>query len=94
MGDVWAIVERHLYLPNADADTLKDLRETYEAAHSVILSLLETNANNHASKLTSGDGLSMFAERLVPYYAKCLIEVSLCPRIVFSSSLRLTLTRL
>ncbi|KAL0069888.1 hypothetical protein AAF712_003158 [Marasmius tenuissimus] len=76
MGDVWAIVESHLYLPEADPDTLKTLRETYEAAHSVVLSLFETNSNNHVNHLNSEDELSRFAERLVPFYAKCLIENS------------------
>ncbi|KAK1226251.1 hypothetical protein PQX77_010724 [Marasmius sp. AFHP31] len=76
MGDVWAIVESYLYLPQANPDTLKTRRETYEAAHSVVLSLFETNANNHANHLNSEDELSRFAERLVPFYAKCLIENS------------------
>ncbi|KAL0581187.1 hypothetical protein V5O48_000877 [Marasmius crinis-equi] len=78
MGDVWTIVEPHLYLPQGEPETLQSLREPYEAAHSVVLSLFDTSANNHMN-LSAPDGsteLSIFAEQLVPFYARCLIENS------------------
>ncbi|KAF9267284.1 hypothetical protein L218DRAFT_984839 [Marasmius fiardii PR-910] len=77
-ADVWPIVETHLYLPEIDPVPAKSLRETYEAAHSVILAVFDTNANSYDGNSNSNnrDELSVFAQRLVPFYVKCLIENS------------------
>ncbi|KAG7088260.1 hypothetical protein E1B28_012274 [Marasmius oreades] len=75
-GDVWSILEPHLHLPESDPDTLKSLRETYEAAHSVVLAVFDTNANSYDGNVNHRSELSTFAEHLVPFYVKCLIENS------------------
>ncbi|ESK95810.1 peroxisomal membrane protein [Moniliophthora roreri MCA 2997] len=67
-GEVWSVVGPHLYLPETAAD-VESLRETYEAAHSVLLAFFASNAN------TKGDGIE-FVVRLVPFYVQCLIENS------------------
>lgn len=54
-------------------------RETYESAHSVVLSILVL----HAQRVGDGSGAVKidntlerpFAERIVPFYVNCLLEV-------------------
>lgn len=53
-------------------------RETYESSHSVMLAIFAS----HAQKASEGgkgkneeSGTQPFAEQVVPFYARCLIEV-------------------
>ena len=69
MTSALIIAFRHLWDPSD--------RETYESAHSVMLAISASHAQN-ASSETAPPGTSAnpaFAEKLVPMYARCLVEV-------------------
>ncbi|PIL22397.1 hypothetical protein GSI_15085 [Ganoderma sinense ZZ0214-1] len=52
-------------------------RETYESAHSVMLAIFASYAQNSGTKRQQSLGLgSAFAEKIVPMYARCLVENS------------------
>lgn len=53
-------------------------RETFESAHSVVLGMFAAHAQKvgEGELLLDDEGVS-FAHTLVPFYAKCLIEVML-----------------
>ena len=59
-------------------------RETFESAHSVVLGMFVAHAQKvgEGELLLDDEGVS-FVHTLVPFYAKCLIEVmsfaNLCP---------------
>ncbi|KAJ7644341.1 hypothetical protein FB45DRAFT_824461 [Roridomyces roridus] len=55
-------------------------RETYESSHSVVLAIFASHADHHAAKSDVSDGPS-FTERLVPFYAHCLMENSIDGRL-------------
>ncbi|KAG2065595.1 hypothetical protein BDR04DRAFT_1108247 [Suillus decipiens] len=54
-------------------------RETFESAHSVVLSIFASNARK-ASESTSPQG-SSFTRKIVPFYANCLIDNSVQGRL-------------
>jgi len=52
-------------------------RETYESSHSVMLAILVSHAQQASEgKLNSAPGQTPFAEQIVPFYVRCLIENS------------------
>ena len=59
---------RHLWDPSH--------RETYESAHSVMLAVFSSHVRNQGAS-TSQQSTSgpVFAEKSVPMYARCLVEV-------------------
>lgn len=69
---------RHLY------DSSR--RETYESAHSVILSIFAAQTGSTTVTEVHGTGVPRptFVEKIVPFYARCLLEV--CPDILHSFS--------
>ncbi|KAJ6619556.1 hypothetical protein B0H10DRAFT_2163956 [Mycena sp. CBHHK59/15] len=74
-------------------------RETYESSHSVVLAIFASHADRHAtgergskSSDTPAQG-STFTERMVPFYAQCLIENSVDGRLS-TSQLRLAFSSL
>ena len=57
---------RHLFDPSH--------RETYESAHSVMLSIFASHARG-AGESVVGLGGESFAEQITPFYTRCLVEV-------------------
>ncbi|KAI0352611.1 hypothetical protein OH77DRAFT_1428324 [Trametes cingulata] len=51
-------------------------RETYESAHSVMLSIFAAHAQNAEKRADDRESAPPFAEKLVPMYARCLLENS------------------
>ncbi|KAJ7264013.1 hypothetical protein B0H12DRAFT_1102480 [Mycena haematopus] len=53
-------------------------RETYESSHSVLLAVFASHADRHETEQENSDSARgpRFTERLVPFYAHCLIENS------------------
>ncbi|KAI1793301.1 hypothetical protein LXA43DRAFT_971977 [Ganoderma leucocontextum] len=52
-------------------------RETYESAHSVMLAIFASHAQSSRTEQQQPSGLgSAFAEKIVPMYARCLVENS------------------
>ncbi|KAI0373867.1 hypothetical protein BV20DRAFT_988973 [Pilatotrama ljubarskyi] len=51
-------------------------RETYESAHSVMLSIFAAHAQHAEKRVDTGKSAPAFAEKLVPMYARCLLENS------------------
>lgn len=49
-------------------------RETYESAHSVMLSIFAAHARK-AGEVPDSLGKPSFAEQITPFYARCLAEV-------------------
>lgn len=72
------IYQRHLY----DSSH----RETYESAHSVILSIFaaQTGPTPVAEAQATAVPRPTFVEKIVPFYARCLLEV--CPDMLYSLS--------
>ncbi|KAJ6584755.1 hypothetical protein B0H19DRAFT_1368265 [Mycena capillaripes] len=62
-------------------------RETYESSHSVVLAIFASHADHHAAgeeRTSSSDARAegpRFTERMVPFYAHCLIENSVDGRL-------------
>nr|VWO96328.1 Carnitine acetyl transferase [Ganoderma boninense] len=57
-------------------------RETYESAHSVMLAIFASHAQNSAVRQQQPSGVgSAFAEKIVPMYARCLVENSIDDRL-------------
>ena len=61
-------------------------RETYESAHSVILSIFAAQTGSTPAASVQGTGVPRptFVEKIVPFYARCLLEV--CPDMLYSFS--------
>jgi len=61
-------------------------RETYESAHSVILSIFAAQTGSTPVAEVQGTGVPQptFLEKIVPFYARCLLEV--CPDVLYSFS--------
>ena len=53
-------------------------RETYESAHSVILSIFASQTGSTTVAEVQGTSVPRptFVEKIVPFYARCLLEVS------------------
>jgi hypothetical protein len=51
-------------------------RETFESAHSVILAICASHAQQQQLPRRPPPDLLSFVPRMVPFYAQCLIEVS------------------
>jgi hypothetical protein len=53
-------------------------RETYESAHSVILSIFASQTGSTTVDEVQDTGVPRptFVEKIVPFYARCLLEVS------------------
>lgn len=71
-------------------------RETFESAHSVVLAIFAANAANasivnnehlpEAHKVSSRKrSVAQFAERMVPYYMWCLLEVQCSSYVLFDT---------
>ncbi|KAJ7712448.1 hypothetical protein B0H16DRAFT_1624977 [Mycena metata] len=61
-------------------------RETYESSHSVVLAVFASHADRHASETDPAPDARAqagprFTERMVPFYARCLIENSVDGRL-------------
>ena len=61
------ILSRHLWDPSH--------RETYESAHSVMLAIFASHAQKASKRSASPEPGAAFAEKAVPMYAQCLVEV-------------------
>ncbi|KAF8208718.1 hypothetical protein K438DRAFT_1961289 [Mycena galopus ATCC 62051] len=51
-------------------------RETYESSHSVVLAVFASHADARAAGQENANAGPSFTDRLVPFYARCLIENS------------------
>ncbi|KAJ7043901.1 hypothetical protein C8F04DRAFT_1070849 [Mycena alexandri] len=64
-------------------------RETYESSHSVVLAVFASHADRHAENVSEAEpdpdaraqAGPRFTERMVPFYARCLIENSVDGRL-------------
>ncbi|KAJ6557285.1 hypothetical protein DFH09DRAFT_1317424 [Mycena vulgaris] len=74
-------------LPLALPSLIPSHREVYESSHSVVLAIFASHADHHAAgeeHIASSDAVAQgprFTERMVPFYAHCLIENSIDGRL-------------